>query len=120
MRTLAGLVMGAVMVAAAACATAPPAPSVNVSGNWAGTWWAYEGSGGSGDLRGIFQQDGATLYGQFEVTGPVVNRTFISGIVAGNEVRLTGPSQGTLVVSGNEMSGVVHGLVPARVTLRRQ
>ena len=121
MRAFAGLLIGAMMVAASACATVPPTPpSVNVTGNWVGTWWTYDGAGGSGTVNGNFQQDGATLLGNFEVTGPVVNRTLVSGTVVGNEVRLSAPSPGTLVVAGNEMSGVVYGLSPTKVTLRRQ
>ena len=122
MRTVLGLLIGGVMVAVSACATVPPPPppSVDVSGTWAGTWWAFEGSGGSGDMKGIFRQDGATLYGNFEISRPTVNSTYVSGTVTGNEVRLFAPSQGTLVVSGDEMTGTVQGIVSARVTLRRQ
>ena len=123
MRALIGLLIGAMMAAAAGCATAPPppAPSVDVSGNWIGTWAAFEGTGGSGDLRGSFAQSGATLYGNFEIiTGSTVNRTFVSGTVAGNQVELTAPATGILTVTGNEMSGVVQGLVHSRVMLRKQ
>ena len=121
MRTLVGWLVAGAMVAASACATPPVAPpGVDVSGSWAGTWWAFDGEGGSGDLRGIFRQDGPNLYGNFEASGRAINRTFVSGTVIGNEISLTAPSQGTLVVNGNEMSGIVQGIVATRITLRRQ
>jgi len=120
MRTLVGLLIGG-MVVMTACSTAPPAPPrVNVSGNWAGTWWAFDGEGGSGDLRGTFLQDGSRVNGQFEVIGRVVNTTFVSGDVSGNEIRLSTPAPGTLVVSGNEMTGTVSGVAATRITLRKQ
>jgi hypothetical protein len=125
MRAVLGVLMGAVMVAAFACAPVPPPapPSVDVSGTWVGTWSAFEGTGGSGDLRGIFRQDGATLYGNFEVsaTNPAnVNRTYVSGMVTGNEVKLFAPSEGSLVVNGNEMTGTIQSIVKGRIMLRRQ
>ncbi len=122
MRTWLGLLIGGVMVAVSACASVPPPapPGVDVSGTWVGTWWAFEGSGGSGDIRGVFRQDGATLYGNFEVSRPTVSRTYVSGTVTGNVVHLFAPSQATLVVSGDEMSGTVQGIVSSRITLRKQ
>jgi hypothetical protein len=126
MRALLGLLIGAMLLAASSCATTPPPPpppSVDVSGTWVGTWTAFEGAGGSGELRGIFRQDGATLYGNFEVRNPSlsppINRTYVSGMVAGNEVKLFAPAEGTLVVNGNEMTGVVQAIVQGRLQLRR-
>lgn len=121
MLTRPGLLLASVMIAAAACATAAPAPTVNVSGPWAGTWSYENPSLGGGDLRGTLQQDGDKLSGRFDVTGPVVNRTAnLIGFVSGNEVKLSQPSSGTLSVTGNEMTGWINGLNPAKVTLRRQ
>jgi hypothetical protein len=122
MRALIGVLVGGLMVAVSACATTPPPlpPSVDVSGTWVGYWSAFEGAGGRGDLKGIFRQDGSTLYGNFEVSNPTVNRTYVSGMVTGNEVRLFAPSQGTLVVIGDEMTGTLQGLVSAQVKLRKQ
>ena len=110
------------MVAASACAATPAAPpSVNVTGNWAGSWSYETASLGNGDIRGTFQQDGEKLSGRFDVTGPVVNRVAnLVGVVSGNEVRLSQPASGTLTVAGNEMSGWINGLNPAKVTLRKQ
>ena len=125
MRALLGLLIGGVMVAVSACATAPPPPppSVDVSGTWVGKWSAFEGTGGSGDLKGIFRQDGATLYGNFEVSpadNPTINRTYVSGMVAGNEIKLFAPSAGSLVVNGDEMTGTVQGIVKGEIKLHRQ
>jgi hypothetical protein len=122
MRALFLVVIAGVMAAVSACATVPPPapPSVDVSGTWVGTWTAFEGTGGTGDLKGIFRQDGATLYGNFEISNPNVNRTYVSGTVTGNEVKLFAPSEGNLVVNGNEMTGAVQGIVKANVRLHRQ
>ena len=38
----------------------------------------------------------------------------------GKEVRLGAPSQGVLVVNGDEMTGTVQGIVASKITLRRQ
>ena len=122
MRTCLVLLIAGVMMLGSACATTPPPPppSVDVSGTWEGTWSAFEGSGGAGEVRGIFRQDGATLYGNFEIKNPTVNRTYVNGIVSGNQVKLLAPSEGFLVVNGDEMTGEVRGIVAARVKLRRQ
>jgi hypothetical protein len=120
MRT--GLLLGSVLIAAVACATGPAAPpSVNVTGQWVGKW-AYENvSLGSGDIRGTFQQDGAKLSGNFNVTGPVVNSVAnVTGTVSGNEIKLSMPASGYLTVTGSEMSGLINGLNVAKVTLRKQ
>jgi len=122
MRALLGVLIMGVMVIVSACAPLPqaPPPAVDVSGTWAGTWSAFEGSGGSGQLRGIFRQDGATLYGNFEISTPNVNRTYVSGVVTGNEVVLLSPAEGRLVVNGDEMTGTIQSIVKGTVILRRQ
>lgn len=124
MRTLASLLIAGMMVLTYGCAaTLPKAPrpaSVNVSGNWVGTWWAYDGEGGSGELRGTLLQDGTVVNGQFVVSGRVVNTTFVAGTVSGSELLLSTPAPGSLLVNGDEMTGVVNGLTPSRITLRKQ
>jgi len=110
------------VVAVSGCATAPTAPpSVNVSGNWVGTWQYDNVQMGSGDLRGSFQQNGAQLSGNFNVTGPVINRVaIVSGAVSGNDILLSAPSSGRLTVNGDVMTGTINGLNVAKVTLRKQ
>ena len=122
MRIRFGLLISGVMIIASACATTSSAPpAVNVTGSWNGTWSYENASLGGGDARGTFQQDGDKLSGRFDVTGPVVNRTAnIVGVVSGNEVKLSQPSSGTLTVNGNEMTGWINGLNPAKLTLRKQ
>jgi len=126
MKTRLGVLLASVMVVTSSCATMSGAPpSVNVTGDWAGQWEYRNVERGSGDLKGTFKQDGATISGNFDVTGPVVNHAaLVSGSVSGNDVVLSSPSTGRLTVSGNgtEMIGVVNGLVDdaLKITLRRQ
>jgi hypothetical protein len=122
MRMPLGLLLGSVLIAAVGCATGPAAPpSVNVTGQWVGSW-AYENvSLGSGDIRGTFQQDGAKVTGNFNITGPVVNNVaIVSGTVSGNEIKLSLPASGYLTVTGNQMTGLVNGMNVAKLTLRKQ
>ena len=120
------LLIAGVMMLGVACATAPsppPPPSIDVSGTWEGTWEAAERSAGGGGIRGVFRQDGATLYGnvEFQTQGPnPISRTYVSGVVRANEIQLLAPNEGLLVVDGNEMSGNIQGIMAARVKLRRQ
>jgi hypothetical protein len=120
--SLLGLLTGGVMVALSACATMPPLPppSVDVSGDWVGTWLAFQGRGGSGDMKGTFLQDGTTLHGEFEIRNPKVNRTYVSGMVTGNEIKLFAPEEGSLVVNGDEMTGTFAGIVRGQIHLRRE
>src|SRR5262245_31402922 len=125
MRALLGVLIGGVMAAISACAPvpAPAPPGVDVSGTWEGTWTAIEGPGGAGNLKGEFRQDGATLYGNFELRSqdnPAINRTYVSGMVTANEVRLFAPNEGTLLVSGDEMTGSIQAIVRAQVRLRKK
>ena len=79
-----------------------------MSGNWVGTWQYQNVQQGSGDVRGTFQQDGAKLSGNFNVTGPVLNRVaIVPGVVSGNDVVLSMPSSGTLTVKGDQMTGII-------------
>jgi len=125
MRIRSLLLIAGVMMLGVACATAPPPPppSVDVSGTWEGNWEAFESSAGGGGIRGVFRQDGATVYGNFEIQnqGPSpISRTYVSGVVRGNEMQLLAPTEGLLVVDGNEMRGTIQGIMAARIKLRRQ
>ena len=127
MRTRVGLMVGAAMLMAAACATTPMAPpSVNLSGKWAGNWSYSPDTLGAGTLSGTFQQDGNNLSGNFLIIGGgsmVRNPSaLVIGFVSGNQVTLSQPGSGTLTVNaaGTEMSGWVNGLDQAKVTLRKQ
>ncbi len=125
MRTRFLLIIGAMSLGFACAAPPPPTqPSVDVSGTWVGTWAAFQGSGGAGQMRGVFRQDGATVYGNFEINNPgadpPVSRTYVNGRVFGNQVHLYAPSEGILVVEGDEMTGDVQTIVSATIKLRKQ
>ena len=113
-----------IAVAVGACAsmegpTAPP--TVNVTGNWAGTWQYDNIQSGLGELRGSFQQDGSKLSGKFSVTGPVLNREAnVVGVVSGSDILLSEPARGNLTVKGNEITGTIIGLTPATIRMRKQ
>ena len=100
--------------------TAPP--SVDVSGKWAGTWVFRNPSMGSGDVLVDLKQSGANTTGHLTVTGDTTaDPTYFEGIVSGSTVILNLPYlSGTLAVSGDEMKGVIYGIMPANVSLRRQ
>jgi hypothetical protein len=123
MRPFLAILLASAVIVGAGCATTPAAPpSVNVTGNWSGTWSYENPLNGTGTLMGSFKQDGANLAGNFNVTGPVVTHAAnnVVGTVAGNEIKLSLPSSGTLTVNGNEITGWINGLNPAKVTLRKQ
>jgi len=118
-RAVVGALLATLLVG---CSTASLKPAtVDVTGNWAGTWQYDNVQMGSGELRGTFQQSGQKISGNFNVTGPVVNRVAnLTGAVSGDEIILTTPASGRLAVSGNQISGTINGLNVAKVTLRRQ
>jgi len=118
------LLIGALALMLFGCAalggsTAPP--SVDVSGKWAGTW-SFHKAMGSGDVFMNLRQSGADASGDLRVTGPTpAEPTYFEGTVTGSSVILRVPYlSGTLDVSGDEMKGVINGIMPANVSLRRQ
>jgi len=123
-----GIMRGVLLFSAivvAGCATTLEAPTVNVTGQWSGTWAYERATLGQGTLRGTLTQDGQRLSGNFSMaggggrlSGPRV--VTVVGTVSGNQVILSQPFLGELTVTGNEMSGVVRGLDDARVTLQKQ
>ena len=117
--------MGALALMLSGCAaigssTAPP--SVDVSGKWAGTWAFRNPTMGSGEVFMNLKQSGADASGDLMVTGPTTAEpTYFEGTVSGSSVVLKLPYlSGTLDVSGDEMKGVINGIMPANVSLRRQ
>ena len=119
------LLSGALALMLSGCAaigssTAPP--SVDVSGKWAGTWAFRNPTMGSGDVFMNLKQSGADASGDLMVTGPTTAEpTYFEGTVSGSSVVLKLPYlSGTLDVSGDEMKGVINGIMPANVSLRRQ
>jgi hypothetical protein len=121
MRRMRGLVAAVSVLVSAGCASTPLAPpSVNVTGKWQGTWQFEQVSMGSGQIVMDLKQVGAQLTGDVLVTGPAMNRpTTIQATVTGNDIKLEGRIPGTLTVTGDQMSGVVYGVLEANLTLRR-
>ena len=117
---VAGLV---VVVGGCAGASAPEAPpSVNVTGKWAGTWSFRNPSMGGGQVSMDLKQDGAKVTGPMSVSGPTSSEpTNFSGTLSGNTIVLDAAhGSGTLAVKGDEMTGMVYGIMPATVSLKRQ
>ena len=76
---------------------------------------------GGGQVVMDLTQTGAEVTGRVQVTGPSVNRpTTMQGNVSGNRLNLQGRIPGSLTVTGDQMSGVVFGVIEANVTLERQ
>ena len=119
------LVIGALGLMLFGCATlrgSTAPPSVDVSGKWAGTWSFHNPTMGFGDVFMNLKQSGADASGDLMVTGPTTAEpTYFEGTVSGSSVILKLPYlSGTLDVSGDEMKGVINGIMPANVSLRRQ
>jgi hypothetical protein len=112
-----------VVIGGCAGASTPAAPpSVNVTGKWAGTWSFRNPAMGGGQVSMDLKQDGAKVTGPMSVTGPTSSEpTNFSGTVSGNTITLADAhGSGTLTVKGDEMTGMVYGIMPATVTLKRQ
>jgi hypothetical protein len=121
------LLIAGLMVVIAGCAgggAGKPSepPSVNVTGKWTGTWAFRNQTMGSGQVSMDLKQDGARVTGPMTVSGPTsAEPTNFAGTVSGNTIVLDAAyGSGTLTVKGDEMSGMVYGIMPATVTLRRQ
>ena len=119
------LVVAGLMVAIGGCASAstPAAPpSVNVTGKWAGTWSFRNPTMGSGQVSMDLKQDGAKVSGPMTVSGPTsAEPTNFEGTVSGNSIILEAAhGSGTLTVKGDEMTGMVYGIMPATLSLKRQ
>jgi hypothetical protein len=116
------VLLASVLLVSAACSSMAMAPpSVDVTGNWAGDW-RFEGFSGGGQIQMALKQSGSDVAGSMTVTGAQRNPTGpVEGTVSGNEFSIRRPAgmPGSLTVSGDQMSGIIQGLAPAQVTLRR-
>ena len=121
---IAGVVLGAAACASSETSSmsgAPPAS--NVTGRWAGTWVFEPSSAGNGEISMNITQDGKQVKGTIEtMSGPHRGRAgFWNGIMSGNDIQVTGPdATGWLKVSGNDMTGQINGILPGRLTLKKQ
>jgi len=105
--------------------------TVDVTGLWEGT---YTGTGGSGGVRFVLQQQGAKVTGEMEIEGtggrsPGASDegvVLVEGIVSGDTFTFTfdekvGPTaHGEFQVKGDEMIGSWSRLFTQKATLRRQ
>jgi hypothetical protein len=127
MKKLSLMMIGLVVFAAAGCAggvgPATVAPTVDVTGKWAGTWVATNPALGSGAIQMTLTQTGSQYSGNLLVTGTPTNPSGpTQGVVSGNQLRVLQPSNmtGSLTVQGDSMSGTVQGVIAANVNLTRQ
>ena len=136
MKKLSSMLLGLAVLAAAGCAgeigPPPVAPTVDVTGTWAGTWvfttsWGVlgyqQGGVASGSIQMTLTQTGSEYTGNLLVTGCVDQSVACpwcpsptnpsgptQGIVSGNQVRVMQPSNmtGILTVQGESMTGTVQ------------
>jgi hypothetical protein len=106
------------------CASTQPAPTVDISGKWLGTWVSTnQPAGGTGQIEMTVVQTGSKYNGNILVTGgPNDPSGLTEGFVTGNQVEIAVPAgmTGRLTVSGDEMTGQIAGMSGAIVKLRRQ
>jgi len=123
MKTALRFLSGFALLALAGCASmADTPPSVDVTGNWTGTWIGNPATR-SGTVNMTLRQNGSEATGDMRVTGAIVNRNgFVRGRVVGNTLMLTDPPdlRVTLTVNGDQMAGRGAGQIEGQVTLTRQ
>jgi hypothetical protein len=127
MKNLSGVMVVFLVFAATGCASsvgpATTAPTVDITGKWAGTWVATNPSLGSGAIEMTLKQTGSKYSGNLLITGTATDPSgYTEGVVSGNQVRVMQPSNvtGSLTVQGDNMSGIIQGVVAANVSLKRQ
>jgi hypothetical protein len=128
MKSLSAVIIALVVVAAAACAggggSATVAPTVDVTGKWAGTFVSAAGGIGigQGPIELTLKQTGSQVTGNLVVRGAVSDPSGpFEGTVSGNKLRIIQPSKlnGTFTVEGDRMSADVWGGWAHRVYLER-
>jgi len=125
------MLLGLILLGVASCASGPKtdpalmaseAPTVNVTGTWAGNWVYSPESAGSGQIKMTMQQTGSKVTGNVEVTGTQMPRSGpIHALVSGNHLQLLYPTgvTGYLTVEGDTISGELGGLTPANVKMKK-
>jgi len=100
------------------CATgATKAPSVDVTGTWAGDW-VGAGAVGSGPVTMTLQQTGANVTGEVVAGGGSPFSGPVTGTVSGDALSLSyRGGTGEFTVKGSEMTGTTQ---LSRWTLKRQ
>jgi hypothetical protein len=117
MKVLKSMTMGVLVLATASCASsAPPLqpPTVNVTGDWVGTWTCDFTREGNGTIVLGLTQSGSRVTGPLLVTNSTFNQvtTMPEGVVSGDTVLtesqsnvLGGTFSGAFKVSGDKMTG---------------
>jgi hypothetical protein len=117
MKVLKRMTMGVLVLATASCASsAPPLqpPTVNVTGDWVGTWTCDFTREGNGVIVLGLTQSGSRVTGPLLVTNSTFNQvtTMPEGVVSGDTVLTQSQSNasggtfsGTFKVSGDKMTG---------------
>jgi hypothetical protein len=121
------MTMGVLALATASCASsAPPLqpPTVNVTGDWVGTWTCDFMREGSGVVVLSLTQSGSRVTGPLLVTNSTFNRvsTMPEGVVSGDTVLTqSNDLSGTFTVSGDRMTGPFKTeICPGKVDLSRE
>jgi hypothetical protein len=127
MKVLKNMTMGVLVLATASCASsAPPLqpPTVNVTGDWVGTWTCDFMREGSGVVVLSLTQSGSRVTGPLLVTNSTFNRvsTMPDGVVSGDTVLTqSNDLSGTFTVSGDKMTGPFKTeICPGKVSLARE
>ena len=127
MKVLKNMTMGVLALATASCASsAPPLqpPTVNVTGDWVGTWTCDFMREGSGVVVLSLTQSGSRVTGPLLVTNSTFNRvsTMPEGVVSGDTVLTqSNDLSGTFTVSGDRMTGPFKTeICPGKVDLSRE
>jgi len=123
MLLFAGVALGAAACAASGSSSMSGAPpATNVTGTWSGTYVFEPSSAGNGLATLQLTQDGSNVKGNLNVQGPHrFAPAVINGVMSGNDIRVTGPDlTGWMKVNGNQMTGLINGILPVRVTLTKQ
>jgi hypothetical protein len=127
MKVLKNMTMGVLALATASCASsAPPLqpPTVNVTGDWVGTWTCDFTSQGNGVVVLGLTQNGSMVSGPVLVTNSTFNRVskIAEGVVSGDKV-LTQSNDltGTFTVTGDSMSGPFKTeICPGKLAIARE
>jgi hypothetical protein len=128
MKMLKNMTMGVVALATASCASssAPPLqpPTVNVTGDWVGTWTCDFTSQGNGVVVLGLTQNGSMVTGPVLVTNSTFNRVskIAEGVVSGDKVLTqSNDLSGTFTVTGDSMSGPFKTeICPGKIAMARE
>jgi len=118
------LMIATLTLATVGCASAPPAkPTVNVTGNWIGSFVCNDPSLGSGIVVMKLNQDGSRVVGDVAVAGSArLTNAAAEASIQGDQLVLIGNrASGSFTVSGDNMSGAFQdALCGGKLTMNRE